>query len=335
MRSTRELLLKYAQQSVDLMVRQDRKILCVYLTGSLLTPEPLLGHTTDIDLFVVYNDDPPVPRQVSPLNEDVHLDITFLPQNFFRQPRQVRVDPWMAPFLCQNPLCLHDTQHWFEFTQATVCANHERPEYRLQRSQAFSEKARQDWMDLNLGKVSGLPAIVHRYVSAMENAANAIASLSGAPLAGRRFLMQYPLRCAAVKRPGLSGGLTDLFVSQTPSAEEWNELLALWGKSLKEAAALSPTPVSLAGCRMRYYEQGASVLKDDHPEAALWLVLKTWTRAACLLPEDCPSLIAWHSFCNSQELGVEHLDMRFNSLDAYLDMGEATQESWSKSFGID
>ena len=128
MRITREALLKLARNTVDLRTRLDRHLVCVYLTGSLLSNEPLLGGTTDIDLVFVHDSEPPVAREVERVSDEVHLDIAHFSQMVFQHPRSLRLDPWLGGYLIENPVVLYETQHWFEFTQASVAAQFNRPE---------------------------------------------------------------------------------------------------------------------------------------------------------------------------------------------------------------
>ena len=52
MRITKEALLKAARESAEKSSRRNRDLVCIYLTGSLLSETPLLGGTTDIDELI-------------------------------------------------------------------------------------------------------------------------------------------------------------------------------------------------------------------------------------------------------------------------------------------
>ncbi|MFN7037533.1 MAG: hypothetical protein ACK4SN_14335, partial [Bellilinea sp.] len=114
MRITLEALHKAARESAERYARRDRSLVCIYLTGSLLGDEPLLGGTTDIDLIFVHTTLPPYGREIVRLTDEIHLDIAHLPQSVFQQPRRLRADTWIGSFLCANPIPLHDLGHWFE-----------------------------------------------------------------------------------------------------------------------------------------------------------------------------------------------------------------------------
>jgi len=116
MRITRESLHTIARETAEKYARRNRALVCIYLTGSLLSDAPLLGGTTDIDLIFVHAATPPFTREVLRLSDEIHLDIAHYPQTVYQQPRHLRRDPWIGAHLCLNSLMLYDTQHWFEFT---------------------------------------------------------------------------------------------------------------------------------------------------------------------------------------------------------------------------
>jgi hypothetical protein len=128
MRITRDSLMSLARDFAALRFREERDLVCIYLTGSMCLQNPLLGGTTDIDLIFVHSKDPAEAREIQRINDDVSFDIAHLPQSVFEQPRHLRLNPWLGSFLCENPLILKENQHWFEFTQAAVCAHFNAPE---------------------------------------------------------------------------------------------------------------------------------------------------------------------------------------------------------------
>jgi hypothetical protein len=333
MRITREMLLKTARQQAEQLVYRDRQIISIYLTGSLLDEAPLLWCTTDIDLFVIHSGTPMLEREIISISGDIHLDIAHLSMNIFRHPREKRIDPWLGPFLCQSALCLHDTQHWFEFTQAGVCAQYKNPEFVLQRARPLAEAARQTWIDLNSGNFAPGSYISH-YLKSLELAANSVASLSGSPLTERRFLMNFPARAQAVDRPGLAAGLVDLLMSQPISNENWNDWMENWQIAYAAVGKQPGYPARLDPCRRNYFEQAMGILRDEYPEAALWILLRTWTQAVTNLPEDHMARKSWLAALEMLDLGVDHLEERLNALDTYLDAIEETLENWAHKYGL-
>jgi hypothetical protein len=334
MRITRDLLMKLARNTVAERVSQHRRLVCIYLTGSLLNEEPLIGGTTDIDLFIVHEDDPPVPREIVRLTDEIHLDIAHLSQAVYHQPRRLRLDPWLGSFVCENPLVLHEIPHWFEFTQASVCAHFYRPETMLERARPLAEKARQLWMELFTGTHQPGPFTVQTYLQCIHLSANAVACLSGVPLVERRFLILFPGRAQAVGRPGLASGLVDLFTSPAVNDESWQHWETGWKSSLTGVSTLSNCPPHLHQARISYHLNGAFALWSEVPAAALWILLKTWTSAACFLPTDSPDLQSWLRCCEDLNLSPEHIPARLAALDAFLDGVEETLDQYASQNGI-
>lgn len=332
MRITKELLMKYARNAVDTRVRENHRILCAYLTGSLLDEEPLLGGTTDIDLFFIHNDEPALPREIVPINEDVHLDIAHLSRQAFSQPRNLRTDPWLGSFLCQNPLLLHDTLHWFEFTLSSVCAQFQQPENILKRARTLAEDARQIWVALHRGTTGSAAEALLAYLKALEKAANAIACLTGVPLTERRFLLQFPQRAEAIGRPGLAAGLVDLFFNQDVPDEDWQVWLSAWKETLAAMGKPETAPARLHPGRLAYYQKAIESFGEEHPAASLWIFLRTWTLAQTCQPSPSQRQ-AWQAACQALELGEEHLPRRLAALDAYLDTIEESLDVWGQTAG--
>jgi hypothetical protein len=334
MRIKREHLLITARNTVAERTRYNSRVVSVYLTGSLLGDDFLLGGAGDIDLFFVHDEPIEPSREIVAVNEDVHLDIANLPLRLFQQPRSLRVDPWIGPFFCLNPICLHDTQHWFEFTQASLCSQFNRPENIMLRARSQAEAARQIWMSLNSSSPWGAEKVL-AYLRSIEKAANAIALISGAPLTERRFLLKFGQCAAAVRRPGMLSGLVDLITpgATIPSAAltEW---LPAWNLTLKAVGQLERPPQRLSACRQSYYARAVEAQVNDFPDSALWILLRTWTLAACCLSSDTEINAGWNRICQALYLDVEHVEERVNGLDSYLDTVEEILDAHAKSQGL-
>lgn len=334
MRITREKLLKLAQTQVALRVMQNRRLICIYLTGSMLDESPLLGGSADIDLFFVHDTPPPQPREIVPLSEEVHLDIAHVSQEQFQQPRSLRRDPWLGGYLCQNPIVLHDRGHWFEFVQAGVCAHFYRPENVLLRVQPLLDSARQGWLELHGGGISDFAEQMGRYLQALEQTGNAIACLSGPPLTERRFLMQFPQRTRAIGRPELSAGLVSLLSggAELPAEEEAPRWFGAWQTALADAGSTNTCPLALHPARLAYYTRAVQALWAEMPAAALWIVLRTWCAALRCLPDGHSARPALETLC--AELSLNPLQERLEALDVYLDTVEEIIERWAKENGL-
>jgi hypothetical protein len=334
MRIKREHLLITARNLVTERTRYNRRVVSVYLTGSLLKDDFLLGGSGDIDLIFVHDEPIEVGREIVAVNEDVHFDIANLPLRIFQQPRSLRIDPWIGPFFCLNPICLHDTQHWFEFTQASLCSQFNRPENILQRARSQAEVARQSWMSLNSSSPWNSEKVLV-YLSSIEKAANAIALVSGAPLTERRFMLQFAQRAAAIQHPGMATGLLDLITpgEQLP-ATTLSDWLPSWNHALTKCSQLSNPPQRLTACRLSYYTKAAEALVNDFPGAALWILLRTWTLAVNNLTADSKIVAAWKQSLQTLHLDVEHAEERLDALDSYLDTVEEILDTQAKNQGV-
>ena len=334
MRITHEALLKAARDMVNQRARVDHSLVSVYVVGSLLTEEPLLGGATDIDLVFVQNLAPLQPREVVRLTAEVTLDIAYYNETEYRQPRHLRVHPWLGTALCETRIVLYDTQHWFEFTQSSVGSQFYNPENILARSRFQSEKARSIWLALQSETGSYIQSLLS-FLKSVKSAANAVASLSGAPLTERRFLLNFPQRAGAIARPGLSAGLSGLLGADLSDPQRLHTWLPAWHAAFLASASAKDAPVRLSAARLPYYEKAIeAILGSDHPQAALWPLLRTWTLACSCLPSDSPHLAAWLEACEQLGLGSDQLDEKLSALDAYLDNIEETLETWGNENGV-
>jgi hypothetical protein len=334
MRIDRDTLLKVARNTVERRVKNNRNIVCVYLTGSLLRDDPLLAGTTDIDLIFVHSIEPVEEREIIKYNEEVHIDIAHHYQGIYDQPRKLRTDPWIGSFMCADPLMLHDIQYWFEFTQASICAQFARPENVVQRARYFSDNARKIWLDTQENSAKWFPERLNAFMNALEDSGNAIAVLTGIPLTERRFLIQFPERAERIGRPGLAPGLLDLFMNDVIHDEDWDDWMGDWEAALDAVGTLPQYPARLHPYRKAYYLNVAKVFRSDHPAAALWLLLRNWTMTILSLPEDSPHRQPWVAACEKLNLYIDDFPERLDALDVYLDSVEEAVEYWGSRHGV-
>lgn len=334
MRITPALLHKIARDAVAQRSRRDRSLLAVYLSGSLLEDEPLLGGTTDIDLFFIHHEQIEPGREIERLTDEVHLDIAHHAREDYRQTRALRVHPWMG-YVIINCNILFDPQHFMHFTQASVRAHFDLPDYVLGRARGQAEQARRTWLQLH--DFSGEPGLqqVKGYLEAVGQAANAIACLSGLPLTERRFLLRFPARAEAVGHPGLYPGLLGLLGAPNVEGETLSGWLPAW-----EAAYLSlPDADSIPRLhphRCAYFRRAFdSITSGATPQNVLWPLLRTWADVVERLPEDSAERQSWQSAL--VQLGL--LDAGFRekvaALDIYLDSVEEILDEWGQARGIE
>jgi hypothetical protein len=336
MRITRETLIKVARENADLRARQDRSIVTIYMIGSLLGEEPLIGGVTDIDLVMIHNGEPARERELIKLSDEIHLDITHQAQALYHQPRLLRVDPWLGPAIyATSPL--HDTQHWFEFAQASVRSQFIRADYALERARPFAETARQAWLSLRsqASPTTDPVETLRTYLEAVEGAANAIASLSGAPLTLRRLLLAFPARAEAVGQANLYGRLLGLLGANHVDAEAMRFWMPAWREAYEAASQLPTAPLALHPFRKLYYERAIeALLTSDHPHTALWPLLSIWTQALTALHETTSFQEPWQQACHSLLLGPDERESSLSALDAFLDSVEEILDRWAQENGI-
>lgn len=334
MRINRETLLRIARDTVSRRTRSERGILAAYLCGTLLGDDYLLGGTVDIDLAFIHVGPPNQEREIIPLTDQVHLDIAHYDQAEFRNPRDLRMHPWMGPtlFNCQ---VLFDPQHFLDFTQASVRGQYHHSENVLKRIRGLIEHARQIWMAFYTSPPEQpAPVDIRSYLHAIEHATNGIASLTGVPLTDRRLAWDFKERAEAAKRPGLYPALLGMLGAHRVEAAGVAGWLDLWEKAY---TSLDPgqAPPRLHPARLHYYRRGMeALLSGPEPMTVLWPLLRTWTLVILAQTSENNHFQAWHS--SLRELGLigEEFAARIFALDAYLDTIEEALEGWARRQGV-
>jgi hypothetical protein len=323
MRITRETLVRIAKETAMKRAFSDRELVAAYLTGSLRTENPFLGGATDIDIVFVHAGKPKVRREIVALTPEIHLDITHNPRTDYDRPKELRVHPRLGPEL-YDPLPLHVTQHFFEFVQAGVRDKFHEPVNVLARARKAAEESRQIWSGLGSSPDS-VPALLLAYLEGVRLAADAVALLTGAPLAERRFLLQFPSRAEAAGAPELDGSLLHLLGADEADAESLKACLAAWEQDFVAAAGRPKVEARIAAPRLAYYKLAAeSMLASESPQAILWPLLLTWTLAAQSLPPSRQAV--WESACNGLGLIGAGFDEKVAGLDKFLDAVEEMLE---------
>jgi hypothetical protein len=335
MRVTRESLIRIARETVQERSYNNKDIVAAYLTGSLLTEEPLLGGVTDIDLVLVTANKPPMTREIVALTPDFHLDISFRAKAEYSPPRELRVNPWLG-YEIYDPMLLYESQHFFEFTQAAVRAGFEfhEPALELQRCRKLLDHGRKIWFDLmDVGESSG-PKDVARYLKSLYHAVNVIAELHGPPLPERRLLMLFPSLAEQAGRPGLSVGLLGLLGGtglETSLLESW---LPEWESTFKAAFETGKAEARIHSARLNYYKKCfEAMLGSDAPITMLWPLLNTWTHAAVALPKS--EINAWQTACETLGLSGKRFVERVEGLDHYLDELDILLDEIAEANGLE
>ncbi len=335
MHITRELLVKFAREYVAKKTRPSNDIVAVYLTGSVLTEDPLIGGSTDIDLVVVHKENPLFEREVQRISYEISLDVQHHHQSFYTFHRRLRLNPWLGFALCDHSSILYDTDHWLEFIQAGVSANFRSPEIVYARGQAAAEKARQLWFELEDPQELPFGLWTDLYYKAVGSAANAIAILNGPALTTRRMLLEFPARAEALGKLELTGELLQLISRAPINAEILNTWRPAWENALTAASKLPDCPPNLLPARKAYFVNScAAMVESGTAHAALWPMVETWRQAAQLLAEDSAQQEAWQKFLEALEITQSGKNEQIERLDHFLENAEAALAGLKTEYGL-
>jgi hypothetical protein len=333
MRINRNMLLKIARDVVDKRVIEDRSIMAIYLQGSLLSENPLIGNTADIDLFFIHSDEVSPEREIIRISDEVHLDISHHSHRVYRQPRELRVHPWLGPAVYGCKI-MYDPQHFIDFTQASVRGQFNTSTNILTRVQKQAGHAREMWEELSEQSHEPNSQDISLYMRSLEHAANAVSGLNGQCLTERRFLNQLQQHAEAVDKPGLQAGFLGLLGGTNLDADRIRSWLPEWANAYTQLPE-NLAPVRLHACRELYYQRAVEELLDGPlPVHALWPLWHTWTDIICALPENSSAQAVWQQAGETLGLLGDGFYLKVDGLDAYLDQVEEILESWARANGI-
>jgi hypothetical protein len=329
MRITRDALVKIAKDTTEKTLAPNRNVTAVFLVGSMLSADPFMGGTTDVDLLVIYNGEPPDAHQIIKLSNEFHIDICYESASLYAQPRELRGDPWRG-YAMWNPTLLHQKGRFFEYTQSSLRAQFDDPANKLKRAYAFSAPAREAWSGMQFDPENVNPL---HLLNAAANAANAVAVLSGEPLTERRLLAGFPARAQAIGNPDFIRALLEVFGRQM-NIELVREWLPAWEDAFS-TAGLAPLDLSIHTARLGYYKSAiTTLLESDFPLAAIWPMIFTWAKAA-----EAGNFTSEHHRVWMRVLALLGLDSvgmpeRVDALDRYLDTLEETLEKIAAENGL-
>lgn len=333
MRVTRESLIRIAKETAQERAYNDPEIIAAYLTGSLLNVEPMLGGTADIDIVLVCKNPPTKIREFAKLTPDFHLDISRRAKDEFKNPRELRGDPWLG-YEMYDPMLLYEREKFFDFVQASLRAgfDFEQPPLMLQRCRKLLTHARQIWMDLTEVEEQASPAEIRKYMKSLYHAINAVAEVTGEPIQERRLLLELPFRAEAAQKPGLSVGAYGLIGANQVDAEKMSTWLGDWKSAFKVASENPAVDLRIHPTRLNYYEKAIkAILQGENPQAALWPLLSTWTLSAEVLQGD--HLGFWQGAVNELGLGGNFQE-KVEGLDHYIDEIEILLDGIASDNGI-
>jgi hypothetical protein len=331
MRITRGNLIRIAKETALKSALSDPQLVAAYLTGSMRADNPFLGNAADVDIVFIHAQEPEIRREIIPLTPEIHLDIFHNPRSLYDKPKELRVHPWLGPEL-YDPLPLYDPQHFFEFIQAGVRDRYHEPANVQLRSHYLAEAARQAWRTLQTGR-SLEPGQVQGYLESISLAVNAIALLTGEPLAERRFLLQFPARAQAAGHAELAEELLSLLGTMQVDAATLSGFLPEWEKAFIDAAGTPTVERRIAAARLGYYKLAfESMLESETPQASLWPLILTWTLSVSVLPPA--RAVPWRSVCGALGMDEASFGERLEALDHFLDAVEAILESLAVDQGL-
>ena len=335
MRITNDLLRKFAREAVNQRKRSEPDLHAAYLMGSLLSDEPLLGGTTDIDLVLVHKYLAPMKRETVALTPEITLDILHKTQEDYEQPRQFRQDAHTGYPLTYSQILLYDTDHWLEFLQSCVTAEFHRADNVLARVNKLQASARDGWRNLYEEPPQKHLNWLDQFLDALALGADAIAGLIGPPLATRRFMMSLDQRLEELGTPdvwssfcGLLGCSEDIMIKNKAWIDAFEQDLS----HLVEGDAI---PAHLSPHRHAYYVSGIRALvHSEDPTYAVWPLLRTWLDIHLALDQESPGFEHWQSFLETLNITEAVRDGKTRALDAFLDQIEVLIETWADAYGF-
>ncbi len=333
MRITHDLLLNSAKDFTAKAVKADRSITAVYLTGSLLTETPLLGGATDIDLVFIHDHTPPVLREIQRFTDEITLDLYHHDHSLYDQPRQLRSDPILGPAINATRIILHDTQHWFEYTQAIITAQFDRPDHHAERVRKLFAEARANWWKLQ-NRETPSPKDLAVFLNSAELATNALASISGVPLTERRLILSLAERCLAVDSPQLALAFSALLGFSSFDFSTLEEWLIRWEKAYSAEDNPGRVPPANHPYRKHYYLNALKAyFEEGQLESCLWILFSTWTCLAAAIPSRLSAGKEYPAFIAALGFDKSTFRDKVSALDQYLDAIEERINSWSQEAG--
>lgn len=326
MRITRDLLIKLARDTVEKRFKPDLSVVAVFLVGSILREDPFLGGTTDIDLLVITKGEPPLAREIVKLSNEIHLDISFEAESLYARPRELRGDAWRG-WMMWDPMLLHEKGRFFEYTQSIVRQQFDDAANLLARSRSLAAPAREAWTMMQLAQPT-LPA----YLSAVEQAVNAAAALSGPPLTIRRLMLDFPARARQAGRPAWNDSLLAMLGALDKDAGFLRENLPRWESAYQEASKTT-LDLRIHAARQAYFKQGIETAPKGGL-AGLWPMLVTWEQChgTGVLTENQQR--ERQDFLSALGLDDAGMETRLQALDHFLDTLEETLDTISAQNGL-
>ncbi len=329
MKIERQLLIELAEREA-IERGETSDVISGYLIGSVARGDPQVGGTADIDLVLIHDQPPVKSREVVRLSYQVHLDIAHHARERYAKPSELRTDPWLGPALCE-PIFLYDPEHFFEWAQAGARGQYYRPDHMLARSLAFQRKAVQAASLLPLSS-----RWVKVYLQALMNSANAVASLTGFPVAGRQVGMHLAAAAQALDYTDLWGRFLNLLGAPHLHASSMSELLSSWAKSFDAGSRLALDEMLTSPRRDYFLNAFQELAEQGQDKALLWPLLQTWETASYALDStgsDGELVQVWDSLLDTLQLSRSWHASRMAELGSFIDSNQSWIDEWSVRHG--
>jgi hypothetical protein len=322
-RVTREKLVDLAREEAERR-GQIEDVLSGYLIGSVASGDPIIGGSADIDLVLIHRYKPDRHREIVPLSNDIHLDITHYSSEVYQYPPDLRIDPWIGPSMCE-PIFLYDPDHFFERAQAGVRGQFFRLDHTHTRALAFLTRAREAKPE-----ITSDPAWVTHYLNSAMDAANALATLGGFPIAGRRMSILLKSRFLELDLEKCWYEFQNLLVSN----QLHEELIAGWIDAWEVAydAASHHDPIFNPVRKNYYLKSFLSFIDMGITNEIFWLLITTWSSAVQVLFDvhsDDQYYSVWESALKHFNLSSHDRGLRADELENFLDHVEEILENWA------
>jgi hypothetical protein len=204
-----------------------------------------------------------------------------------------------------------------------VRSNFDFPENIQARSQALVSQARQFWLDRQINPPQEIIQELPAFLSALENAINAVALLSGPPLAIRRLGKEFPLRASQANAPGLGVAFEHLMGAVKIPQDKLSGWLSDWTKAIKVLQSQSSEGSILADQEPYLLSAIDEYLQDETGLAGLWPLLNSWTEIINLLPDNVQLQPPWIRAITSLGFAGSDYQVRLAALDGFLELCES------------
>ena len=147
-------------------------------------------------------------------------------------------------------------------------------------------------------------------------------------------MLDFAPRAEAAQRPGMDAALIGLMGASALDASQISAWIPEWKLAFEAAAENNRVDVRINSLRVNYYEKAIrAMVESDHPRAALWSLLQTWTLAVDVLPDH--ALSAWQSACGYLGLTSIGIEEHVTGLDQFLDEVEALLDELAAQNGLE